>query len=194
MGLFDFRKPKPEQNTQFQENKDSASGEKGYPEIPEKLFIETEPPKNVQSQPIPEKLTVEYNINTIYLLLDTDLQARGYDDALMNPDASHMSQNIEEIMNQLFRTINKAKTFYEDFLNEVNFHIESRSRSGMVDTVAELRMKKDVAENHMKKILGIEEDAKSSPREKYGIILSYTKGFKNGLAAISHSTILKRNF
>lgn len=86
------------------------------------------------------------------------------------------------------------KTFYEDFIKEVNYHIDSRARNGMVDTVEELQMKKEIAESHILKIIQIENDSKNNAGDSQGIMISYTKGFKNGLAAISHYAILQKKF
>ena len=63
----------------------------------------------------------------------------------------------------------------------------------MVDTVEELKMKKEIAESHLKKIKEIETDAKNKTGDSEGIIISYRRGFENGLAAITHHNILKRN-
>lgn len=49
---------------------------------------------------------------------------------------------------------------YEDFIREINFHITSRSRSGLIDTAEELTMKKEIAESHVRKVNEIEEDAR----------------------------------
>jgi len=111
---------------------------------------------------------------------------------LINADNTHLSQNTEALKNELERTIRRVKTFYEDFIKEIDFHIASRSRSGMVDTVEELTMKKEIAESHIKKVLEIEDDLRNNKGDSQGIIMSYTRGFKNGLAAISHHSILKR--
>ena len=138
-------------------------------------------------EPVAEK-----NIELLYRFLDQNYEGKGYDDALVNPDASHLEQNTQCLKNELERTINKVKTFYEDFIRDVNFHIESRSRSGMVDIVEELRTKKDIAESHIAKILTIEADSRNDRGDGQGIIMSYTRGFKNGMAAISHHSILKR--
>jgi hypothetical protein len=103
-----------------------------------------------------------------------------------------MEQRIQAIKNEFERTIRKVKTYYEDFIKEIDFHIISRSRNGMIDTVEELAMKKEIAESHIRKVLEIEEDGKNNRGDSQGIIMSYTRGFKNGLAAISHHSILKR--
>lgn len=132
-------------------------------------------------------------INVLFAFLERNHEGRGYDDALVNPDQTHLAQNIESLKNELERTIRRVKTFYEDFINEINFHISSRSRSGMVDTVEELNMKKQIAESHIQKVLEIEADMRNGRGDSQGIIMSYTRGFRNGLAAISHASILKRN-
>ena len=133
-------------------------------------------------------------INLLFHFLDKNYEAKGYDDALINPDNTHLEQNIAALRNDLERTIRKVKTFYEDFIREVNFHISSRSRSGMVDTVEELQVKKQTAENHIRQVLEIEEEAKNKRGVAEGIVISYTRGFKNGLAAISHHSIMNKNF
>lgn len=186
MGLFNFfnRKSKDE----FQLSNPSTATE--LPEIPENVFIE-------KDQPASTKENSDRNItgiNLLYEFLERDYEAAGYDDALVNPDSSHLEQNISGIKNDLARVILKVKTFYEDFIREVDQHIASRSRCGMIDTVEELKVKKETAENHIKQILEIEELAKNNEGVGQGIIISYTKGFRNGLAAISHHSIIKVNF
>jgi len=131
-------------------------------------------------------------INVLFAFLERNHEAKGYDDALINADATHLNENTEALRNELERTIRRVKTFYEDFIKEINFHIASRSRSGMVDTVEELVMKKEIAESHIQKVLEIEADMRNNKGDSQGIIMSYTRGFKNGLAALSHQSILKR--
>ena len=136
----------------------------------------------------------EHGINLLFQFLEKNYEKKGYDDALMNPDNTHLEQNIAALKNELERTIRKVKTFYEDFVREINFHISSRTRSGMVDTVEELNAKKETAESHIRQVLEIEQEANESKGVAQGIVLSYTRGFRNGLAAISHHSIMNRNF
>lgn len=137
---------------------------------------------------------IDNNIALLYTFLDRNHEAKGYDDALLNPDTSHLDQNLDALKNELVRTINKVKTFYEDFIQETEYHILSRGRSGMVDIVEELEMKKRTAIGHMEKVNKIEKDAENNIGDCKGILLSYTRGFKNGLAAISHHNILTKRF
>jgi len=131
-------------------------------------------------------------INLLFEFLEKNHEGKGYDDALINADTTNLSQNTEALKNELERTIRRVKTFYEDFIKEIDFHIASRSRNGMIDTVDELTMKKQIAESHIIKVLEIENDLRNNKGDSQGIIMSYTRGFKNGLAAISHHSILKR--
>ncbi|MBL4676904.1 MAG: hypothetical protein JKY70_11980 [Mucilaginibacter sp.] len=175
------------------------------PEIAENIFIETLPEETDRKG---GRFTAEYsnqtmetpnavadnNINVLYAFLDQNHEGKGYDDALLNPDTSHLKQNLEALTNDLVRTLNKVKTFYEDFIQETEYHILSRGRSGMVDIVEELEMKKRIATAHMVKVREIEESTLQRKGDVQGILLSYTRGFNNGLAAISNHTILTKRF
>ncbi|EHQ25892.1 hypothetical protein [Mucilaginibacter paludis] len=160
------------------------------PEIEERVFSEAKPDNTIK----PAVAAADSNIMLLYAFLDRNHEAKGYDDALLNPDTSHLAQNLDSLKNELVRTINKVKTFYEDFIRETEFHILSRSRSGMVDIVEELEMKKTIALGHIDKVREIEDKTAKEAGDCQGILLSYARGFKNGLAAISHHQILTRRF
>ena len=160
-------------------------------EIPENVFIEKETDSTVRNNESIAKRP-ESTIGLLFDFLDENHETKGYEDALMNPDVKHLEQNIEALKNQLERTIRRVKTFYEDFIKEIDFHIDSRSRSGMVDIVDELKMKRNIAESHIQKVFEMEVEHQKNVGDSQGMIISYTRGFMNGLSAISHHTILKR--
>lgn len=188
MGLFSiFNRKQPHTNGTAFNGLSTAEA----PDIPENIFIEKEKP----ASPAEPKNTLEGGgINVLFQFLEKDYEAKGYNDALMNPDTMHLEQNLNALKNDLERVIRRVKTFYEDFIREINYHITSRSRSGMIDTVEELTIKKEIADSHIQQVLEIESQEKNNEGLGQGIIISYTKGFKNGLAAISHHNILKRTF
>lgn len=194
MGFFDiFRNASKTVNGHTPVAPLGPTHEQGLPEIPEKVFIATEPPGAKSSETVsPQK--VENNIDLLFRFLDRNHEENGYNDALRNPDTSHRDQNVDALRAELNRTIRKVNTFYEDFIREINFHIDSRGRSGMVDTVEELKMKKEIAESHIQKVKLIETDAKNHTGDSEGIVISYKRGFENGLAAITHHNILSRKF
>jgi len=164
------------------------------PDIPESVFIEKDPQKNEKQEEGNGTPVGNIGINVLFHFLEKNYQSQGYDDALVNPDTTHLQQNIDALNNDLERVIVKVKTFYQDFIRETNFHIVSRSRSGLIETVEELTVKKETAEQHIRQVLEIEERAKNNDGPGQSIIISYTRGFKNGLAAISHHSILRKNF
>jgi hypothetical protein len=187
MGLFSFFNRKNGSANHL----NGADSAQKLSETPEGVFIE----KNVPESAVKDgSSSSEHGINLLFQFLEKNYEKKGYDDALMNPDNTHLEQNIAALKNELERTIRKVKTFYQDFIREINFHITSRTRSGMVDTVEELTAKKETAESHIRQVLEIEQEANESRGVAQGIILSYTRGFRNGLAAISHHSIMNRNF
>jgi len=192
MGLFNFfnRKSQPSNNEKLLD----SSTAQATPEIPEDLFIEKEKVQSESTSGSNGIASADSGINVLFAFLDKNYEAKGYDDSLVNPDNTHLEQNIEALKNDLERTIRRVKTFYQDFIRTINFHIASRGRSGMVDTVEELTVKKETAENHITQVLEIEEQARNNKGVGQGIIISYTRGFRNGLAAISHHSILRKNF
>lgn len=188
MGLFSFFNRR--QRNDHTAAQDTASL---IADLPEDVFIEKEQPDTAQ----PEEKQNGAPINSIHLLyefLDKNYESKGYNDALINPDTTHLEQNIVALKNDLERSIRKVKTYYEDFIRQINFHIASRGRSGMVDTAEELTVKKETAESHIKQVIDIEEQAKQDLGVGHGIIISYTRGFRNGLAAISGHSILNKHF
>jgi hypothetical protein len=192
MGLFSFFNRKDSNSNGVDIT--NPTTQQNLPEIPENVFLEKDKPQNNVNDERTNTVPTENGINLLFQFLEKNHEGKGYDDALVNPDNTHLEQNIEALKNDLERTIKKLKIFYEDFIREIDFHIGSRSRSGMVDTVEELTVKKETAENHIKQIIEIENEAKNNKGVGQGVIISYTRGFKNGLAAISHHSIMKRTF
>lgn len=183
MGLFSFfnQKEKSGVNTPL-------------PAIPENVFIENQKQEAnaaANNAGSPNNLN---GINLLFEFLERNHESKGYDDALVNPDHTHLNENVKALKNDLERTFRKVKTFYYDFIKEIDFHIDSRSRTGMIDTVGELTVKKEIAETHIQQVLEIEKESKSDTGVGQSIVLSYTRGFRNGLAAISHHSILRKNF
>jgi len=194
MALFNLFNSTPKNNN-VDSFKKTNSSESNAVTIPEEIFIERMPPKEtVPAAELQKEVAIVNNLDSLFRFLDRNLESKGYDDALMNPDSYHLEQNLDAYRKELLRSIKRVKTFYEDFMKEINYHIESRSRSGMIDTVEELRMKKEIAESHIEKVLKLEIDAINNEGDSQGIIISYTRGFRNGLAAISHHAIINKQF
>lgn len=156
-------------------------------EIPQELFIET--PKLTSSSPAPESLNqLEVaNLQTLYNYLDQSLEKKGYEDALTNPDTSYMEEQIQYMTNQLGLLIARIRTYYASHLRSLDFHIETRKRSGMLELVDELLTHRATVLEEINVVDSIEEAAKRKEGISQNIILSYRRGFRNGIAAITYS-------
>lgn len=159
-------------------------------EIPKDLFIdESEPTANTAGL-MPFNGTL--GIDSIYAFLQNDYESRGYNDALTNPDDGYRSDNINLLRQDLSIMIDRSSTYYEDHLKEVDFHINSRSRAGLVDTVEELKTRRATVVEHIEKIRAIKEDAIKCNGTTQRIELSYQRGFMRGLAALTQSNVLNK--
>lgn len=155
-------------------------------DIPKNVFIETNDQPDKKAGEEKNKQVQQDNIHSLYAFLGKDFQQQGYEDALINPDTSYMNQNVEAILSDLEMVIRKVKTFYEDALLEIEFLIQSRTRSGMVDIVDEMKMKKDKALSHMEKVKELEAEADKGLGVSQRLVISYKRGFSNGMSAIAH--------
>jgi hypothetical protein len=133
------------------------------------------------------------NIDAIYEFLQYDYESRGYNDALTNPDESYKSDNIKLFAHDLQILIDRSSIYYEELLKEVDFHINSRSRAGLIDLVEELKIKRELVLDHMTKVKALKEEALNGSGSTGRIALSYQRGFMRGLSAISQSKLFKRN-
>ncbi|HKG06339.1 MAG TPA: hypothetical protein VKB19_07775 [Pedobacter sp.] len=196
MGIFSFLTNNKQQEPVFDNYRSDTTAETNSKGIDEEIFIEKDTTSATvsNSEQTSVQTIITNNLEQLYSFLDRNMESKGYDDALTNPDSYHLDQNLDALRKELMRTIKRVKTFYEDFIREIDYHIESRSRSGMIDTVEELKMKKEIAGSHIEKVLLIETDALNKEGDSEGIIISYTRGFRNGLAAISHHTIISKKF
>jgi hypothetical protein len=180
---------------------DAASGktaavaekdDKKLPDIPEHVFVEYAKPKLktiMETQDVSPEIN---NIQTLYRYLETNLESKGYDDALVNPDSSVMEEHVQFINNELNFLISKVKTYYTAYLKTIDFHIETRKRNGMIETVEELVTYKETILDEIKVVASIEKDASEGKGLSQNLTLSYKKGFRNGFAAITYNTVLGR--
>ncbi len=174
MGLFDFFRKK-----QLTEQQPLAAV---TPEIPKEVFIE-------ENAPVETDKGKDLGIEAIYNFLLEDFEARGYNDALVNPDDSYKADNILLLSQDLDILIQKVNTCYQDKFKQVDFHIASRSRAGLIDLVEELKTLQETLSDHMAKIATIRQDNENQRGATQRIILSYQRGFMRGLSTLTQSKL-----
>jgi hypothetical protein len=132
------------------------------------------------------------SIDTVYAFLQFDYESRGYNDALTNPDDSYRNDNVNLLKQDLFILFDKSLTYYEGLQKEVDFHITSRERAGLIDLVEELKIRKEMVNDHLSKVRIMREEALNGNGPVQRITLSYQRGFMRGLSAITHTHILQK--
>jgi hypothetical protein len=182
MGLFNFFSKK-EQPVQ-------PENSNGNPEIPQE-FLTTEGKQQETTGDQGNGMDTQ-GIEAIYSFLQGDYESKGYDDALTNPDDSYKSDNIKLIKLDLQILIQKVNTYYEDLAIELDLHIATRSRAGLVDLVQELESRKQMVVEHQAKVGQMQAEIENENGMSRRIILSYQRGFMRGLSALTQSKVLNK--
>ncbi|MFD1770560.1 hypothetical protein [Sphingobacterium suaedae] len=130
----------------------------------------------------------------IYNYLQQDFEAKGYDDALVSPDEGYKNDNIRLIRYDLEILIHQVKTYHDSLMKDMEFHIQSRGRAGLVDLVDELKIKQTDLHAHMEKVHEFERSLQSDSGLCERAILAYKRGFMKGMASITQAHLLSKRF
>lgn len=177
MGLFNFFRNR--------EGLDTSDGKEALPEIKEEDFIDNSEPTEQEKPTYSIELGSKMPIDVIHAFLNGDYNNKAYHDALVNPDQAFMEQNLDILRGELERKFKLVFGKYEDMLQEIDFHIQSRSKAGLVDLVEQLKARKATYERHMQELHKMEEDLDKGERYMTGIFQSYRAGFTRGMASLS---------
>lgn len=181
MSLFNFLRKRQQSNGTAPAENETL--------VPRELFVDESDPVHVA---LPGASEAASGIESVYTFLQADYESRGYNDALTNPDDSYKTDNLRLLGQDLSIQIQRANTYYESILRELDFHISSRSRAGLVDLVEELKMRRELVLSYLEKIGMIGTDAENRNGLTERIVLSYQRGFSRGLAAITQARILNQ--
>jgi hypothetical protein len=161
-------------------------------EIPEHVFVEYAHPSKKNRMEEQNEVPAIFDLETLYKFLDQNLEKKGYEDALVNPDTSYMEEHIRLLQNELELLVSRIQSDYRSHANKIDFHIETRKRSGMIETVEELLAHKKTTDEEALLVNSIYEASKRGEGISQNMVLSYKRGFRNGFAAITFNTILNR--
>jgi DNA-binding transcriptional ArsR family regulator len=122
-------------------------------------------------------------IDVIYTYLRKDHEAKGYEDALCNPDVSYKKEYLSLIRSNLEVIFKQARTKYNYELRTIDFHIKSLFDAGLIDTVERFKTKKTILEEHLQELDRMENDLFKGKDYMTGVFKSYSRGFLKGLVA-----------
>lgn len=183
MGILNFfQKRKPNNSNNFPENGQAESTKDELVEGKNANGLKQDFQSNGEAK----------GIESIYAFLQADYESKGYNDALISADESYKTDNIKLIKMDLQITVRRADTYYEDLLRELDFHITSRARAGLIDLVEELKTRKEMVHEHIEKINQVKKEMETDSGMTQRIILSYQRGFMRGLSAITQSNVLNK--
>jgi len=131
-------------------------------------------------------------IESIYAFLQRDFENKGYNDALVSPDESNKQDNIRLIQLDLEIQVQKVETYYKDSVKEIDYHMSSRTRAGLIDLVEELKTRKEIVLDHMDKVNELKKEMSGNSGMAERMVLSYQRGFMKGISAITQSTIMNK--
>lgn len=184
MGLFNlFRKKQGLQNQQPALN--DAPNNVSNPRVPKNIFIEESEPEFIKL-----KNSEKVGIELVYDYLQIDFERKGYEDALVNADESYMNDNVDLLIYDLSILVQKVDNFYTKQLKELEFHIESRKRMGLIDLVEELNSQREVLLYQMEKLNKIMSDIAIGNGVTKRLESSYQKGFLRGVSSLTKSRFM----
>lgn len=157
-------------------------------DVKEEIFIE----KNTISSD--GYLSNTKGILAIYHYIEGDFETKGFNDAMISPDESYKRENVQLIKYDLEIIIQKVRIYHDSLLKDLDFHILSRSRAGLVDLVEELKSRKTDLMEHIQKVNDIDTSLKNNTGYCERAILSYQRGFTKGMASITQASLLTKSF
>lgn len=187
MGIFNFFRRK---GVVSESNNSEGSSSNFRQAIPKDTFMDENDSKQKR-----DLLTInglDNGIEQVYQFLQADTESKGYSDALINADDSFKADNIRLIKLDLQILIDKTYTYYDNLISEINLHIATRSRAGLVDLVRELESRKILIVEYKQKLMAIRESIDDENGMCQRCILSYQRGFMRGLSALTHSNVLNK--
>jgi len=185
MGIFNFFRRK-----QIVSENNSSEGSTSQLAIPKDTFMDENDSK--QKQELQTIKGLDNGIDQVYSFLQADTESKGYSDALINADESFKSDNIRLIKLDLQILIDKTYTYYDNLISEINLHISTRSRAGLVDLVKELESRKILIMEYKQKLMVLKESIDDENGMCQRCILSYQRGFMRGLSALTQSNVLNK--
>lgn len=177
MGFFNFFKTKPTEET-------IQTTEEQLPEIKEEDFIDNSDPEEVNNV-YKVSYGTGFPIDAIYAFLKQDLEQKGFDDAMVNPENSYKESGVTLIENELRQLFEQVRLRYRNDLRLLQVQIDNMEKQGLPHQAATLYARKETYEEHMAKIDDMEQKVKNKETSIMSPIYTYERGFLKGLSAKS---------
>ena len=171
MKIFNFYKKQSSAVATQSQIEDSTKEEQEVkPKISKEMFINDEQPES-------EK----YPIYEIYNILTSDMETRGYKDALEYPDSSYIDTKQDLIMRDMKMRINIARRKYNDMVADISHVIDNYRKMGLVESLNEKQSELNKLQEHLQELSNIETEIIEKGESIKHLLISYKQGFQRGL-------------
>lgn len=187
MGFWDLFKPKDTVlaiSSEIQQTSEITQDDVKI--IDRNLFVKDEKSANTPG------IQSDTSWKRIFDRIRRNYELEGYNDALSTADNKYRDDNIQILKLDLEADIQEAEIDIKEYLKEVDFHINSRTKADLLDLVEELESKRAICQERLKIMEDIKLDITNETGTAIRIILAYKRGFNKGLAALTMADIINR--
>jgi hypothetical protein len=190
MALFNWFGKKPEENVEM---------------IPE-VNNETQESVNDQDAPNNEEqkdedkkrmITITWGtglpIDIIYNYIHKDFEEEGYQDALINQDATYRDAKITIILNDLSMLFKRITLRYKTDIRRVKVMIENNRQAFALAAASDLEALLETYNEHLAEISKMESMMAANDPKMMTMIESYRRGFLKGNAAVTINFLNNNN-
>lgn len=170
MGLFNFGKKETLGDIQVPEVIEQQEIKEVKPKISREMFVNDEQPEIEQ-----------YPIYEIYNILTSDMETRGYKDALEYPDSSYITTKQDLIMRDMKMRIQIARRKYNDMVADISHVIDNYKKMGLVESLNERQSELKKLQEHLQELSTIETEIIERGESIKHLLISYKQGFQRGM-------------
>lgn len=150
----------------------------------EALFVE-----NIPTVPVAPPAPTKRDINWLFEFIDQDREQQGYEDAVANPDGNYRADFVKLFWSSLQLKIKMSQEHYDALLQEEEVQLDRCEKAGLLDTVAQVNKRMTHIREKVDQLNELAEKAQRQEGEAQRAVLSYSRGFNKGLAALTQAHV-----
>lgn len=190
MALFNWFGKKPEENVEMIPAVDNETQES---------VNDQDAPNNDEQKDEDKKrmITITWGtglpIDVIYNYIHKDFEEEGYQDALINQDATYRDAKITIILNDLSMLFKRITLRYKTDIRRVKVMIENNRQAFALAAASDLEALLETYNEHLAEISKMESMMAANDPKMMTMIESYRRGFLKGNAAVTINFLNNNN-
>lgn len=190
MALFNWFGKKPEENEEVNPEVNNETQES---------VNDQDAPNNEEQKDEDKKrmITITWGtglpIDVIYNYIHKDFEEEGYQDALINQDATYRDAKITIILNDLSMLFKRITLRYKTDIRRVKVMIENNRQAFALAAASDLEALLETYNEHLAEISKMESMMAANDPKMMTMIESYRRGFLKGNAAVTINFLNNNN-